>query len=200
VKVAIGVLSCNRFSLWRRTVKSLDLSEGAFELLLYDCSTDDRMQAYIANRGGRLAGNRKTTIGHGFRVLAEMALAKKPDIIVLSGDDYEYQPDWLSKRVTFWQAAPADVGICTLNIEPEYHWSKTIATHIIGGEVVQQRRTVPGANWSFRASLWSEIEPMIPDNSHKYDHAVCAYLRDSGRWLAALDLAVHIGEGLRSWK
>lgn len=201
MKIVIGVLSYNRFSLWRCTIKSLDLSGGGFDLLLYDNgSTDVRMRQYIQERGGILNSTPNHTIGHGFRALARRALAMKPDIVVLSGDDYEYRPGWAARLADFWQAAPPEVAICTLAVEPPYHWTPILETRGIGGEVVQLRRTVPGANWSFRPALWAEIDHLVPDNSHKYDHAVCAHLRDAGRWLCSVDLAVHIGEGQRSWK
>lgn len=205
MKIVAGVLSHDRFKLWRRTVKSLDqavVPPGCeFELLLYDNgSSDGRMLDYVGRRGGMFNYGRNHTIGHGFRTLAGAALKLEPDVVVLSGDDYEYRPDWLEGLVDFWKAAPEDIGICTLAIEPEYHWTPILGVHEIGGQVVQERKTVPGANWSFRPKLWAEIEGMIPNDSHKYDHAVCKYLRDNGRWLGAIDLAVHIGEGQRSWR
>lgn len=205
MRIIAGVLSHDRFTLWRRTVKSLDktaVPTGCeFDLLLYDNgSTDGRMLDYVMQRGGMVNYGRNHTIGHGFRTLAAAALKQQPDVMVLSGDDYEYRPDWLARLVAFWQAAPPEVALCTLAIEPEYSHTPILAVHEIGGEQVQQRRTVPGANWSLRPETWHDIEPMVPNNSHKYDHAVCAYLRENGRWLCALDLATHIGEGQRSWK
>jgi len=200
MKVVAAVLSYNRRALWKRTVKSLDRSTLPLELVFYDNGSSDGTEALVVQRGGVCNKTGNHSIGHGVRAAVGLALNRRPELVLLSGDDYEYHDRWLEHLVAFWRAAPADVAICTLSIEPAYHWSPVLSTKVIGGQVVLVRRTVPGANWSFRPGLWGEIESLIPDNSHKYDHRVCAALNEAGRWLCALPLAEHIGEGRRSWK
>lgn len=200
MKVAVAVLSYNRLDLFERTVASLYRTKCPFNLVLYDNGSSDGTERRVAALGGTCNSTANHTIGHGVRSAVELALGHEPDLLVLSADDYEYHEDWLERLVRFWEEAPRNVAICTLSIEPAYHWTPVLAVHSIGGQVVLQRRTVPGANWSFRAALWSEIGAAIPDGSHKYDHQVCARLNGAGRWLCALPLAEHIGEKRRSWK
>ncbi|HUV94567.1 MAG TPA: glycosyltransferase family A protein [Anaerolineae bacterium] len=200
MKVALAILSYNRLDLWERTLASLYQGGYPFGLVLYDNGSSDGTERRVAELGGICNCTKNHTIGHGVRSAVGLALRHKPDIIVLSADDYEYHQGWLERLVRFWEAAPQPVAICTLSIEPAYEWTPVLAVHSIGEQVVLQRRTVPGANWSFRAALWPQLEPMIPDNAHKYDHRLCAELNAQGCWLCALPLAEHIGENRRSWK
>lgn len=200
MKVVAAVLSYNRRALWKRTVKSLDRSTLPLELVFYDNGSSDGTEALVDQRGGVCNKTDNHTIGHGVRAAMALALKRRPDLVLLTGDDYEYHDRWLERLLAFWAVASPKVAICTLSIEPAYHWSPVIRTKVIGGQVVLVRRTVPGANWSFRPELWREIGPMVPENSHKYDHRICAHLNAQGRWLCALPLAEHIGEGRRSWQ
>lgn len=197
MKLVVAVLSYNRRALWKRTVKSLERTNLPFKLLFYDNGSHDGTEILVARRGGVCNQTSNHTIGHGARAAVGLALKHRPDLILLTGDDYEYHERWLDCLLAFWKAAPPEVAICTLNIAPAYRWSPVLSTKVIGGQVVLVRGMIPGANWSFRPKLWREIGPMVPDDSNQYDKRVAAYLKDRGRWLCALPLAEHIGEGRR---
>lgn len=199
MKVVVAVLSYNRLALWERTVASLKLTEHPFDLVLYDNGSTDGTAERVAALGGVCNQTDNHWIGHGFRECARLALEHEPDLLLLSADDYEYQEDWLTRLVAFWEAAPAKVAICSCHIYDVFRWNRILGADTYGGQRALRRLTLAGDNWSFRPELWSEIEAMIPDNGHKYDKRVSRALNVQGCTLYELDLATHIGAGHRLW-
>ena len=200
MRVTVAVLTYNREDLFRRTIASLKRTQRPYERVIVDNGSTDGTAKLVAKMPGGICnqdGNR--TIGHGLRLAMQAAMQTEPELVLFTADDYLYCSGWLERLVDFWENAPAKAGLCTLAVEPTYHWNTIYDARQCGGQWALRRRTVPGANWSFRASLWAEIAPMVPDDSHKYDHQVCGALQEAGYGLYALPLAEHMGAGRRSW-
>lgn len=209
MRVAVAVLTYNRFDLLYRTLASLRRSGHPFALHLLDGgSTDPLQREFVLANGGRLA--QIATVGESVNVAVNWALESKPDLILFTADDYEYRAGWLAALVRFWEAVSPDVALVSCNLEPEYSWN-TVQDVIDAGEVrtprgtyhtgrALVRSTLPGSNWSFRASMWPQIGP-LEHRTGGEDLAVCRRLWGQGYRLAALDLAEHIGEGdgLSAW-
>lgn len=205
MKIAVGVLTYNRFHFLVQTLASMDAAPGyPFARVLVDgCSSDEVQRAFVMGQGGYVFGE-VGTVGRGMNKAIELALATGPDIVVFTADDYDFKPDWCRRLVTFWQEAPADIAIATLNWEPMYPWNIVHEQMVIGGEHVLIRGTAPGSSWSFRASDWPIIGP-IEDKTGGEDLTVCTRMKAMGRKLAALDLTLHTGEresvwGNQSWQ
>jgi len=199
MKVAVAVLSYNRLGLWTRTLDSLKRTDYPFEMVLYDNGSTDGTAEKVAALGGICNQTDNHWIGHGFRECTRLALEHEPDLILLSGDDYEYKEGWLEKLVAFWEAAPADVALCSCHIYEVFRWNAILGAETFGQQRALRRQTLAGDNWSFRSALWSEIEMLIPDDGHKYDKDVSRTLTRRGCKLYELDLATHIGAGHRIW-
>lgn len=201
MRVTVAVLTYNREDLFRRTISSLKATKRAYERVIVDNGSTDGTDKLVATMPGGICNrDGNCTIGHGLRLAMKATMLTEPDVVVFTADDYLYCPNWLERLVDFWENAPETAGLCTLAMEPTYHWNTIYGAEQIGGQWAWRRRTVPGANWSFRASLWETLAPLVPDDSHKYDHRVCRWLQDAGYGLYALSLAEHIGAGRRSWK
>jgi len=200
MKVCVAVLTYNRIDLFRQTIESLKKTEMHYTRVILDNGSTDGTAKLVASMAGGICnqdGNR--AIGHGVRLAIEAAMETEPDVVLLTADDYLYAPNWLERLIWFWAAAPENVALCSAVVEPIYHWNTILDAREIGVWALQ-RRTVPGANWSFRASLWPELNSMIPDNRHSYDRRVCETLQERGYRIYAVPLAEHAGAGRRSWK
>lgn len=201
MKVAVAVLTFNRLGLLRRTLASLDAgAEGmAFDQVVVDGGSSDQDQRdYVSTLPHYYQFANQVTVGASMSKAIELALRFGPDIVVFTADDYDFRSDWLSRLVSFWQAAPAEVALCCLNWEPSYPWNAVEQDLVIGGQRALIRASVPGSSWSFRAADWPAIGP-IADKTGGEDHEVNQRLRAAGRWLAALDLTLHTGERVSAW-
>lgn len=199
MKVAVAVLTYNRQPLFRQTIESLKQTALPYERVIVDNGSTDGTAALVAKMGG-ICNQDNRFIGHGLRVAMKAALRTKPDLVLFTADDYLYCRGWLENLVRWWENAPRNAGLATLNVEPVFHWNTILGVLQVDGLWSFERRTVPGACWSFRPALWPQIAPLVPDDSHKYDHRVCTELRASGWRLYALPLAEHAGAGQRTWK
>jgi hypothetical protein len=139
-----------------------------------------------------------SSIGDSFKAAVLATDKPQAEIILFSGDDYEYVHDWRERIANFWRYAPEDVAICSGHVEALRYWNGILWGGKIGQQHVFERIAVPGACWSFRASLWPVLEPLVPD-AHQYDKQVCYRLRDLGYRIYAMPLAEHIGVGRRLW-
>jgi glycosyltransferase involved in cell wall biosynthesis len=199
VRVAVAILTYNRFDFLTRTLASLRRSGHPFALHLLDGgSTDPLQREFVLANGGRLA--QIASVGESVNVAVGWALESKPDLVLFTADDYEYHPGWLASLVRFWEAAPPDVAIVSCNLEPEYDWNTVTDVIDAGGMRALVRNSVPGSNWSFRTAMWPQIGPLEAKTGGE-DLEVCRHLRAAGYRLAALDLCKHIGEGagLSAW-
>lgn len=200
MKVVVALLTYNRKDFYKRTLHSLKQTKLPFDLIPVDNGSTDGTAGLVRGQKGFCNTDGNRTIGHGFRLAMGLALARKPDIVLFTADDYFYCPGWLEHLTEFWENAPKHAALCSLTMEPPYRWNTILGALHIGGCWVVERHTVPGANWSFRAGLWRQLEPLIPDDSHHYDRRVCEALRKKGGRIYALPLAEHLGAGSRSWK
>lgn len=199
MKVVVALLTYNRLDLFSQTIASLRRTNVSFELLPVDNGSTDGTAERVRELGGICDGAENHTIGHGFRIAVTAALERDPDLLVFSGDDYEYHDGWLERLLAFWNDPPADVDICGCHLEPVYGWNKPLGTVESGGQRALVRATVEGASWTFLPSLWNRIEQWIPDHSHHYDKRICRELRQAGRRICVLPVAEHIGDGRRVW-
>ena len=99
----------------------------------------------------------------------------------------------------FWQAAPAWIGLASLNWEPVYPWNTVLEDTRIGGERALIRATVPGSSWSFPRKHWRALFGPVEDRTGGEDLTVCRDLQARGYKLAAIDLTDHIGELHSAW-
>ncbi len=205
--VCVAVLTFNRFHLLRETLASMDGPPvHPFRRVLVDGgSSDEEQRAWVAHKPDSFLFENRVTVGHSMNTAIDMAVATGCNLIVFSADDYRYRSGWLPRLVRFWQAAPQEVGLASLNWEPDYPWNTVLEEVLIGGERTLMRATAPGSSWSFPARHWRQIVGPLADQTGGEDLAVCRDLQARGYKLAALDLTDHIGEresawGNRSWE
>jgi hypothetical protein len=171
MKVAVGLVTCERPDLLKRTLASL--RGGGFELCIVDNSP------------------RGTWPSRGFAEAASQAYETGADIIVLSPDDMEYRPGWLDSLRSFWNNAPRAVGLLGHCLLPVFPYSVPYGGIEIGG-VRALLRPVTIAAWSFRREDYEltriDVAPKL------WEKRVCWRVRDAGRLIAEADLAEHIGE------
>jgi len=199
MRTVVAVLTYNRRDLFERTMASLQGTALPFGLVVVDNGSTDGTAERVQKLGGICNRTGNHMIGYGFRLAIEAALDQEPELIVFSGDDYEYRDGWLERLAAFWEATPPKVALATCHIEPTHAYNTILGTLDAGGQRALVRGTVPSASWTFRAGLWPEIETMVPGDVHMFDKNVCRYLRQSGRLLCALNLAEHLGHGKHSW-
>lgn len=200
MKVAVGLLTVGRPWLLKTTLYTLRKTAYAFKLVVMDNgSLDEETSRHIAAaRPDTYMRRDCLPVGEAQNELVNVCLSYQPDLIVLTADDYEYENDWLDKLVAWWEEAPADVAITSMNWEPVYPWNTHTDTLVYGKQRGLVRNTVPGSSWSFKADMWGEIGPLQPTTGGE-DGEACRRLRDKGRLLCALDLSVHTGERQSAW-
>lgn len=205
MKVAVALLTYNRLHLLLRTVASMDTHSGvpggmsASRVVVDGGSQDPRQRAWVAAQPHHYQYPERVSVGASMGKAIELALVTfQPDIVVFSADDYYYRADWLDTLRRFWQAAPVDIALASLNWEPSYAWNAVEADQIIGGVRTLIRASIPGSSWSFRAEDWRMIGP-IANKTGGEDLEICGRLRANGFRLAALDLTDHIGERESAW-
>lgn len=205
--ICVAVLTFNRFHLLRETLASMDAAPGwpIRRVLVDGGSSDDQQRAWVAHQADSFVFENKVSVGHSMNTAIDLAVGTGADVIVFSADDYRYKPGWAARLAAFWRAAPSDIGLASLNWEPDYPWNTVLEEVVIGGERTLMRATLPGSSWSFPARHWRQIVGPLEDRTGGEDLAVCQSLLAGGYRLAALDLTEHIGEresawGNRSWE
>lgn len=196
MRVAMAVLAYNRPELLKRTLASIQKAEHDYRLVLFDNASTNETADIVAERGGFRNHGKNHNIGFGFRMATHMALSWQPDLIVFSGDDYEYRNGWLRDLVQFWTHAPDDISIVGMCIDQSYPSNKIIGKVSYGGINGVQRAVTPGASWSFRASDALDILRTVPPDAHKYDRRVCL---ETKKRIIEIPLSTHIGLGHRIW-
>jgi len=203
LKVAVGILSFNRPHLLKQTLESIRESGYTYDELLVDGGSRDDTKELVLTEGGEC--HDLPTVGESMNYIIETCIERwQPDIVVFSADDYRYEEDWLKRLVNFWNEAPDNIKLISLNWEPLYLWNAVKEQIYVGGEHVLIRNSIPGSSWSFRAEDWPLIGP-VPKSTGGEDFHVNGKMHEKGYRLAALNLTDHIGEkesawGNESWK
>ena len=199
MNIVVTVLTWNRKDLFERTIASMARTQVPHTLIAVDNSSTDGTAELVEQMGGicNRSGNHNT--GLGFRLAVQAALAKKAELIVFSGDDFEYHEGWLERLVAFWEAAPQHVALCGMYIEAIYPHCPVWGVAEFGGQRALLRGTLPGASWSFRPWVWHQICDLVKDNSPYYDKRAAQRLAKD-YLLCQLDLSEHTGAGRRMWR
>lgn len=214
MKLAAGILCWNhidndRTHLFEQSLKSVREANPDVLIVADNGSTDgtanligDLPEGVLFPKiDGFPHGN---TCGYGMNKLAGSLLVTEPDIIVLSNDDIVWQPDAFDRLRKVWDEVPDDVTIISGLVEPTFAlpnkrpWNDPMGVADVAGEQLLFRRSVPGGAWSFRASDFHLIFPVSVKKGID-DVPACHQLVDSGRGVAAIDLAEHAGIGQSTW-
>lgn len=198
LKVAVCVLTYNRIGMLVRTLGSLKNTGYPYIPILVDNGSTDGSAEMVSGLGGVCNTSGNHTTGRGMNIAIEEALRHEPDIILFSADDFQYRKGFIERIVSFWQDAPEDVVMASCYLEPLWGWNKVISINTAGGQRYAIRTSIPGSNWSFRASDVSKIFP-VPEKTGGEDLSTCERLRQQRYRLAALDLVIHIGEEESAW-
>ena len=211
IKVAVAILTYNRRNFLERTLDSLLYSAGEYDLFVFDNGSTDGSQQLLAslNEAGVFSEVKFNetgihTAGFGMNRAIEMAMTTKPDLILLSADDYCYNLNWFNSFIEFWTAANNKIKLVGLNIEPLYPWNEIIDKIECGGQRALLRTSIGGSQWSFMDDDLDLIYPLREITGGE-DLEVCRRLINNGHKIAALNLSEHIGErdsvwGNRSWE
>jgi len=198
LKVVIALLTYNRYDMLVRTLGSMKYPDYPYTPVIVDNGSTDGSAELVKEIGGTLNKTGNHTTGRGMNIAIEEAMKHKPDIILFSADDFEYRTGYVRRLVDFWQDAPQDVVMASCYLEPLWTWNKIRLVDTAGGQRYAIRDSIPGSNWSFRASSIDKIFP-ISEQTGGEDLAVCERLRQQRFRLAALDLVDHIGEEQSAW-
>lgn len=200
MKVAIGLVTCNRLDLLKRTLASIEGAGHPYSLEIVDNGSTDATAEYTASLGAFRNPGPDLSVGRGFNFAAGLALSSYPDLVVLSGDDLEYRPDWLASLVEFWEYAPRWLGLLGTYMEPRFRWNAPYGAIECGPKGKPRQRALLRFNlgcavWTFRAEDWPLIGRIPETLWQGGDKEVCKRLQEKHRMaIGALDLAVHLGE------
>lgn len=198
LKVVVALLTYNRMSMLVRTLGSLKYPDHPYIPVIVDNGSTDGSAELVKEIGGVLNRSDNHTTGRGMNIAITEAMKHEPDIILFTADDFEYRKGYVRRLVEFWQNAPEDVIMASCYLEPLWDWNKIIKVDTAGNQRYAIRESIPGSNWSFRASDVSKIFP-VSEQTGGEDLAVCNRLRRQRYKLAALDLVDHIGEEQSAW-
>lgn len=202
--ISVGLLTYNQFKtgraqMFRQTVASI--AEGAagedYTLNIVTNGSTDGTQNIVTALGG-VAYDAPSVMWHGMQTAIELAASHKPDIIVFTADDIRFHEDWMPKLTAFWKAAPKQLKLVSLIVEPEWGWNTPTGKFRAGGIPGIYRDSAPGCCWSFRGSDIDLILP-LPQESPKEDLLTCERLREAGHKIGQIELADHIGEKQSAW-
>jgi glycosyltransferase involved in cell wall biosynthesis len=197
LKVAVCVLTYNRKDFFLRTIGSLKYPDHPYHPVIVDNGSKDGTAEIVKGIGGICNTSGNHTTGRGMNIAIDEAMKYKPDIILFSADDFEYRKGYLARLVNFWRNVPDDVIMASCYLEPLWDWNEIIKVDT-AGERYAIRTSIPGSNWSFRASDVDKIFP-VPEKTGGEDLSTCERLRQQRYRLAALDLVKHIGEEHSAW-
>ena len=204
VRVAIAVRAWNviqhgRLPFFTTTLDSLRDGGYPFDLFVVDNGSTDGTSELVTKRGGYVAPRvgERNEAGHGMNVAIERALSCRPDLVVFSDDDMAWHPGFVRRLVDFWAHAPHDLALLSGYVEPRWPWNTIRGAVDCAGIRAIVRETAPGGAWTFPASHWRWIGPLV--SGMEADSDACQRLRRSGFRLAQADLATHLGVGHSTW-
>lgn len=197
-RVTICVLTYNRKALFLRTISSMFNAGHPHNLIVVDNGSTDGTADIVKDMRGVCNRSDNHSTGYGMNLAIKAALETNPELILISADDFQYKPDWLLKLASFWYECSQSVIMASCYLEPSWNWNEITETGYAGGQRYAIRDSIPGSNWSFRASDWTSVYP-IEERTGGEDLNICRRLRGQGYKLAALDLVEHIGEQESAW-
>jgi glycosyltransferase involved in cell wall biosynthesis len=198
LKVAVCVLTYNRKDMFLRTIGSLKYPDHPYTPIIVDNGSTDGTAEIVKGIGGICNKTGNHTTGRGMNIAIDEAMKHKPDLILFTADDFIYRKGYLRRLVDFWNDAPNDVIMASCYLEPSWSWNKIRHVDTAGGQRYAIRDSIPGSNWSFRASDVYKIFP-VSEQTGGEDLSVCERMRQQRYRLAALDLVDHIGEEQSAW-
>jgi hypothetical protein len=198
VKVAIGVLTFNRPELLTRTLASIPRGGHPCTVDILDNGSGPAAAAMATTLGAERNSGPDYTVGHGYNLLAERMLARQPDLMVFSGDDFEYRSGWLADLVDFWQFAPPALALLGTYQEPRFRWNGPYGALEAGpkGTVKQRcllRFDLGMTGWTFKATDWPLIGPLQETTCQGETKVVTRRLWERRLLVGALDLVTHLG-------
>jgi glycosyltransferase involved in cell wall biosynthesis len=198
LKVAVALLTYNRINMLVRTLGSLKYPDYPYTPVIVDNGSTDGSAELVKEIGGICNTSGNHTTGRGMNIAITEAMQHKPDLILFTADDFIYRKAFMRRLVDFWQDAPQDIIMASCYLEPSWSWNEILKVDTAGGQRYAIRKSIPGSNWSFRASDVDKIFP-VSEQTGGEDLAVCERLRRQRYTLAALDLVDHIGEEQSAW-
>lgn len=159
-------------------------------------STDGTAET-VRNLGG-IVDDTRSDIWYGMSLAIDWCLAQEPDLVLFSNDDVRYVPGWRSRLESLWWAAPENLKLVGLILEPAWRWNQVYDARTIGGERVLFRESAPATAWSFRAYDWQAIGP-LPEQSPGEDLNLCRRMRGNGYDIGQVELATHEGMYRSTW-
>jgi len=143
-----------------------------------------------------MMGDRWPTLYNSFCHGIDFVQSQAPDVILLTADDYVYQPGWGADVESFLIGNDA-VSHCSCEVEPLFPWNAPFEIIEHGGVRGLSRATLPGANWAFTADACRDImRPAIKvyEDDPQMDHIVNKHIISNLKLkLCALHLAEHVG-------
>lgn len=213
MKCVAAVLTKNlyrteRRDLFERTIESL--RGQVDELLVVDNHSDDGTRQLLddgADQGEWQVfrpphGN--GTSGEGTHFAIRLVRGSEPGVLcICSDDDMEWKDTAREQLEDWWVHAPPDLALTGGHLEPEFPWNSITDTIRCGKVSGFLRASTGAASWTFpsdrydllRSSLLSV--PFGPQGV--WDVPFCQHLRATGRQIAQIDVAEHIGQGRSSW-
>ena len=206
-RVGVGLQTYNIFTpvppqnitreefFWR-TWNSIQKTGYPAELHLLTNGSTDGTDKTVRELGG-LVDNGNSQIWYGLTRLIEAM--GDVDLIVLSADDVEYPENWLRRLVSFVEAAPRDIVLFTMQMEPLFSWNVPRERVEYGGEEALIRDSLPGSSWVIRRTDWEEWIGPYPKMMPGEDLEICKKVLAANKRMAALDICKHIGEEHSAW-
>lgn len=185
----------DRVECLRRTHASL---QNQCEVLLFDNASRDGTRELVEQMGGRSLENTNGTWGAAMDLKVQEAILRGADIVIASDDDIEWFPGAVKRLEDFWRNAPQDLVLVSGMMEPVWPWNTVLGVLDAGAERALIRTSAPGGGWSFRASSWPTIQPLLK-HVQECDYRTCEALLAQGYRVGQLHLTNNLGVGKTTW-
>jgi glycosyltransferase involved in cell wall biosynthesis len=183
----------------RRVVTALGEAD---EVLVFDHHSEDGSPELVSSLGGVCwsHADRNRTIGRAMNLghQAAAVAAGEGGLVVTAQDDVVWRPGWRDRLEAFWEDAPADIGIVSGLLEPNFPWARPLARVEHGGLAGLVRETVPGGAWTYRSPMWGTMR-WANEVAPSHDMPICGRVRAAGFRLVGVNLADHLGAGRSTW-